>query len=75
MDLTPQIIKKDGKEEYAVLPYDDYLKIEQILEDYEDLIDLRKAKSETVNEPSIPFSEVEEIIKRKKISFFLELLN
>ena len=75
MDLKPQIIKKDGKEEYAVLPYDDYLKIEQILEDYEDLIDLRKAKSETVNEPSIPFSEVEEIIKRKKISFFLELLN
>jgi len=66
MDLKPQVIKKDGKEEYVVLPYDEFLKIEQILEDYEDLIDLRKAKAETINEPSIPFNEVEKIIKKKK---------
>ncbi len=66
MNLTPQIIKKDGKEEYVVLPYNEYLKVEQILEDYEDLVDLRKAKSDTMNEPSIPFNEIENIIKKKK---------
>ncbi|MEW6506978.1 MAG: type II toxin-antitoxin system Phd/YefM family antitoxin [Bacteroidota bacterium] len=65
MELKPQIIKKDGENEYVVLPYDEYLKIREGLEDYEDLIDLRKAKSETVNDPAVPFKDVEEKLKRQ----------
>lgn len=65
MELSPQIIKKNGKKEYVVLPYEDYIKIKKILEDHEDLIDLRKAKTETINEPSIPFNKVEEKIKNR----------
>lgn len=65
MELKPQIIKKNGESEFVVLPYHDYLKIRQVLEDYEDLIDMRIAKSETVREPSIPFSQVEEKFKKK----------
>jgi PHD/YefM family antitoxin component YafN of YafNO toxin-antitoxin module len=65
MELKPQIIKKNGESEFVVLPYSDYLKIQLALEDYEDLIDLRKAKSETVREPSIPFSQVEEKLRKK----------
>lgn len=65
MELKPQIIKKDGESEFVVLPYKDYLKIRHALEDYEDLIELRKAKSETVHEPSIPFKQVEEKYKKK----------
>jgi len=65
MELKPQIIKKDGKNEYVVLTYKDYLKIQQALEDYQDLIDLRKAKAETINEPSIPFSDVKDEIKKQ----------
>lgn len=65
MELKPQIIKKNGEKEYVVLPYKDYLKIREALEDYEDLMDLRKAKSETVNEPSISFKDVEEKLNRK----------
>ena len=34
--------------------------MKQILEDYEDLIDLRTAKAGTVNEPSVPFKNVME---------------
>jgi len=64
MELKPQIIKKDGKEEFVVLTYKDYLRIQQELEDYEDLVDLRKAKSETINEPGIPFAEVERKLKK-----------
>ena len=63
MELEPQIIKKDGENEFVVLPYNDYLKIRQALEDYEDLIDLRKAKNETINEPGIPFKDVKELLK------------
>ena len=65
MELKPQIIKKNGESEFVVLPYNDYLKIRQVLEDYEDLIDLRIAKSETVCEPSIPFPQVEEKLRKK----------
>jgi mRNA-degrading endonuclease RelE of RelBE toxin-antitoxin system len=58
MLLNPQIIKKDGESEFVVLPYKEYLSIKKKIEDYEDLIDLRKAKAETINEPSIPFGQV-----------------
>lgn len=67
MELKPQIIKKDGKDEFVVLTYKDYLRIQQELEDYEDLVDLRKAKSETINEPGIPFAEVERKLKNSMI--------
>ncbi len=66
MEFNPQIIKKNGENEFVVLPYSDYLKMKQALDDYEDLIDLRKAKNETVNEPGIPFKDVEELINSKK---------
>jgi hypothetical protein len=66
MDFELQIIKKNGENEFAVLPYSDYLKMKQALDDYEDLIDLRKAKNETVNEPGIPFKDVEDLIIPKK---------
>lgn len=62
MNLKPQIIMKNGKEEYVVLSYKEYLKIQDALEDYEDLIDLRKAKSQTVNEQTVSFNEVKEQI-------------
>ena len=63
MEFNPQIIKKSGKNEFAVLPYNEYLKIMELLEDYEDLVDLRKAKAETIKEPNIPFGNVKERIK------------
>ncbi len=65
MELKPKIIKKDGKNEYVVLPYKDYIKIQKALDDYEDLVDLRKAKSETVKEPTISFNKVMDEIKKR----------
>jgi len=62
MEIKHQIIKKDDKNEFVVIPYSNFLKIQEMLNDYEDLLDLRKAKSESVNEPSIPFEEVEKLI-------------
>lgn len=62
MEIKHQIIKKDDKNEFVVIPYSNFLKIQEMLNDYEDLLDLRKAKSESVNEPSIPFKDVEKLI-------------
>jgi hypothetical protein len=44
LTLHAQIIKKKGQKEYAVLPYEEFLKIQEQLEDYEDLRCLREAK-------------------------------
>jgi hypothetical protein len=46
MILDAQIIEKDGKKEFAVLSYDEYLKVVEMIEDYEDLMLLRQAKNE-----------------------------
>jgi PHD/YefM family antitoxin component YafN of YafNO toxin-antitoxin module len=35
------ILSKDGKPEFVVIPYDDFENIKTVLEDYEDLMDLR----------------------------------
>jgi len=64
MEINAQIIKKNGEKEFVILPYNEFLQMQQAIEDYEDLVDLRKAKSETVNEPSIPYSEIADKINR-----------
>jgi hypothetical protein len=44
VNLHPQIIRQDGKKEYAVLPYEEFLKLQERLQDYEDLRSLREAR-------------------------------
>lgn len=39
MELNPQVIQKKGKREFVVLPYEEFVKIVELLEDYEDLRD------------------------------------
>jgi PHD/YefM family antitoxin component YafN of YafNO toxin-antitoxin module len=55
--LHPEFLTKNGKKEFAVLPYEEFIKIQELLEDLEDLEDLkdlRKAKEEEKNQISIP---------------------
>jgi PHD/YefM family antitoxin component YafN of YafNO toxin-antitoxin module len=40
MYLNPQVIEKAGKKEFVVLPYEEYQAIEEMMDDYRDLIDL-----------------------------------
>ncbi|MEN6509700.1 MAG: type II toxin-antitoxin system Phd/YefM family antitoxin [Smithella sp.] len=67
--MKAQIIEKHGKKEYAIIPYKDYLRIQEDLEDYADLKDLRKAKKDLMNKQGRLFSDVakELGLKRKKI--------
>jgi len=43
--INPQIIEKNGKKEFVVLPHED-LRIQEELDSYDDLCILRKAKEE-----------------------------
>ncbi|MBT8421219.1 MAG: type II toxin-antitoxin system Phd/YefM family antitoxin [Gammaproteobacteria bacterium] len=56
--LHPRILEQDGKKEFAVLPYEEFEQITTALADYEDLKDLRTAKQNEKNAPSIPLSQV-----------------
>jgi hypothetical protein len=57
--LHAQIITKNGRGEYAILPYKGFLKIQEQLEDYEDLRCLREAKQAEKDAPTIGMAELE----------------
>ncbi len=65
VSLRAQIIKKNGKKEYAVLPYEEFLRVQEELEDYEDLRCLRKAKEIERSAPTIRLAEVKKRITRR----------
>lgn len=43
--LHPKILEKEGKKEFAILPYKEFLIIQEELDDYESLKALREAKA------------------------------
>ncbi len=65
VSLRAQIIRKNGKKEYAVLPYEEFLRVKEELEDYEDLRCLREAKEIERSAPTIGLSELRKKIGRR----------
>ncbi len=62
MELKAQKIKNGNVNELFVLPYNEFLKLREIVNNYEDLIQLGKAKSEDYNKPrKSPKSLIEEL--------------
>ncbi|WP_051328138.1 hypothetical protein [Desulfatirhabdium butyrativorans] len=53
MELNAQIIQKSGKNEFVVLPYDEFQKIQEVIASYEDLRCLREAKMKEIDAPTI----------------------
>ena len=63
--LHAQIIKKNGKKDYVVLPYDEFLKVQEELEDYDDLRALREAKERERDAPTIGMAELKKKVRRR----------
>lgn len=63
--LHAQIIKKNGKKDYVVLPYDEFLKVQEALEHYDDLRSLREAKEMEKDAPTIGIAELKRKIGRQ----------
>ena len=59
IELHLEFLSKNGNKEFAVLPYEEFMKIQELLEDLEDL---RDAKKEEENKPSIPLEEVKKML-------------
>ncbi len=58
IELHPEILEKDGRKEFVVLPYEEYVALRQWMEDAEDLLALREAKREEGAAPTKPFEEL-----------------
>ena len=60
--LHPEFITKNGKKEFAVIPYEEFEALQELIADIEDLMDLRAAKEEDANHPSVPLAEVKKML-------------
>ncbi len=59
IELHPEILEKNGQPEFAVLPYKEFCAVRELLIDYEDLCDLRAAKSKESGAPTMSLNEVQ----------------
>jgi hypothetical protein len=58
IDLHPEFLEKNGKKEFVILTYEEFSKVKEVLEDFEDLVELRKIKEEEANKDTISLDEV-----------------
>jgi PHD/YefM family antitoxin component YafN of YafNO toxin-antitoxin module len=57
IELHPEILSKNGRREFAVLPYEEFQALTEMLADYEDLRDLRAAKAEEGKSETMSLAE------------------
>ena len=58
LKLHPEILSKNGRKQFAVLPYEEFVALQERLADADDLLELRKAKRAEGNKKSIPLATV-----------------
>ncbi len=58
MSIHPQIIEKEGKKEFVVLPYEEFLEIQEALEEFDDLKILREEKADSASEPTRKLDDI-----------------
>ena len=62
LNLNPELITKDGKSMFAAIPCEQFLAIKEMLEDFQDLQDLRAAKQQEYNQPAIALNDLKQIL-------------
>lgn len=61
--VKAQIVRKNGKKEFAILAYKDCVKLREEVEDYEDLRCLRAATLAEGSAPTLGLAEVQRKLK------------
>jgi len=57
MRFNAKILEKNGEKEFAVIPYEEFVRIQEELDDYESLKALREAKSEEADANTASFDD------------------
>ena len=60
--MEPIILEKNGKKEFVILSYEEFLRLKELAEDYEDLKALREAKEEEKDKPGYSLEEVKKVL-------------
>ena len=68
VNIHPNILEKNGKKQFAIFPYNEFVKMRNELEDYEDLKLLRQAKRKEANSPTISMDEAKDHLLTKRSS-------
>jgi hypothetical protein len=55
--LHPEFLVKNGKKEFVVLPYEEFVGLQESLQDAEDVLELRKARIEEADMPSMTLQD------------------
>lgn len=55
--LHPNILEQEGKKQFVVLPYSEFIALQEALQDFYDLKDLREAKKIEGDAPTLSFEE------------------
>jgi hypothetical protein len=58
LELHPNVLRKNGKKEFVVLPYEEFTALQELLEDVEDVILLQEAREQNAGEPGLSIEEV-----------------
>ena len=59
IDLHPEFLTKDGQREFAILPYSEFVALQEWLEDVEDLLYLREARKDDAGASNVSLDQVE----------------
>ncbi len=62
MTLHPNILERDGQKAFAVLPYEEFVKVQEVLDDYEDLVTLRQAKDLEGHAPTVSLRDAKQVL-------------
>ena len=62
MTLHAEILKTNGKKQFAILPYAEFIALQERLDDLEDLATLRKAKRAEGKKCSVPLAEAKRVL-------------
>lgn len=57
IELHTEILKKSGRKEFAVIPFEEYEALMDYIDDLEDIADLRKLKKKFSEEGTISIEE------------------
>jgi PHD/YefM family antitoxin component YafN of YafNO toxin-antitoxin module len=57
LTLHPYILEQQGQKQFVVLPYNEFIALQEELQDFHDLKELREAKKAEQNAPTLSFEE------------------
>ena len=61
--LNPKILERNGKKQFVILTYEEFSKIREELENYENLCLFREAKQREADAPTISLKEAKKELK------------